>query len=124
MEITAGGQTVQAPLVGVSPGQVNAQVPFSVPAGTAQVVVVTAAGRSNPASITIQTVAPSLLTTTQDGKGRALVAHGDYSLVTDGAPAKEGEVVMLFLAGLGAVAPTIRRAVPRATAPILGLLTW
>ena len=49
VSVTVGG--IAAPLYYVSPGQINYQVPFEVPLGTAQLVVTRGAQSSTPKSV-------------------------------------------------------------------------
>src|SRR5690606_12002502 len=49
-----------APLLYVSPGQINAQVAYEVNAGTAEVIVKTAAGSSTAQSLTISSSSPGI----------------------------------------------------------------
>ncbi|MBI1354375.1 MAG: hypothetical protein GC160_08515 [Acidobacteria bacterium] len=107
VEINDGLWTQRAPLFFVSAGQINAQLPFDLASASIQVRVLTAQGASN--TITTQTAAtePRLFTKTQDGRGEAILAHVDGSLVSEQAPAQAGEWVVLYLTGLGAVDPPV-----------------
>lgn len=104
VQLTAGGQTSSLPLFYVSAGQINAQLSYGI-SGTAQLQVKTAAGASNSLSITITPAAPRLFTWTSDGKGDAVMLHANYTAVNAGSPATPGEVVILYLTGLGEVWP-------------------
>jgi hypothetical protein len=55
----------------------------------------------------VQPSAPRLLTKTRDGRGEAILLHPDYRLVSEEAPALPGQVVMVYLVGLGAVTPPV-----------------
>jgi uncharacterized protein (TIGR03437 family) len=85
---------VAAPLIVVTPGQINAQLPYETAPGTASVVVTTPTGRSAP---TNATVAPATVGVfTFPGTDRA---------VAD--PVARGGVLVLYVTGLGAVAPAV-----------------
>ncbi|MFN7923224.1 MAG: hypothetical protein U0Q16_24195 [Bryobacteraceae bacterium] len=111
VEIASGSQTLPLPLFFVSTGQINAQIPYGI-TGAWQVRVKNARGTSAAASITIVPCAPRMFTLSQDGKGDAVVLHADYSLVTASSPAKAGEVVVVYLTGLGEVDPPVAAGTP------------
>jgi uncharacterized protein (TIGR03437 family) len=111
VQISGTGGTAQLPLVFVSTGQINAQLPFAI-TGQAQVTVTTAAGTSAPAPVTILPVAPKLFTLTMDGKGEPIVLHANYTVVSSQSPAQAGEVVIVYLTGLGAVTPSLDAGAP------------
>ena len=89
-----------APLFYVSPGQINAQVPFELdPAKNYQVVVQSGGALTTPESIQLTPAAPSLAVL---GDGTLLAQHGDGSLVSPSSPARPGEFVVAYLLGMGA----------------------
>jgi uncharacterized protein (TIGR03437 family) len=112
LPVVLDGTTVEVngvaiPLFFVSAGQINAQMPFGV-SGTAQVRVRTGAGVSGAAAVTVAASAPRMFTRTMDGKGDPILVHSaDWSLVSAASPAVAGEYLILFLTGLGAVAPAV-----------------
>jgi uncharacterized protein (TIGR03437 family) len=103
-------------MIGVTSGQINAQIPWELPSsGTAQVVVTTAAGSSAPVSIPLTSAAPGLFYIATDNTNVA--RPGAYNNI-DGTlplppgvvfppyksrPSKPGEILILFATGLGAV---------------------
>lgn len=92
---------VPAPIYYASPAQVNAQVPFEIPAGAAQV---TAGGASD--SFTVSAAAPGLF---QSEAGRAVAQNEDYSVNSPASPARPGSYIVAYLTGQGLVdnpAPT------------------
>ena len=91
---------IQAPLFYISSGQIDAQIPYELNAGSQYQVIVEVNGSlSTPMPIQLGTVAPSLANLS----GEALAEHAaDGSLVTAAAPAQPGEYVVLYLSGLGA----------------------
>ena len=107
VEVVDGSRTLNAPLFYVSPTQINAQLPFGLTSSSVQVRVRNAAGASSTDTITILPRAPRLFTKTMDGKGEAIVLHADYKVVSAASPAKPGEIVILYLTGLGAVDPPV-----------------
>jgi uncharacterized protein (TIGR03437 family) len=102
---TLGGTSVliggiPAPLYFVSPGQINAQAPFELPAGGQYQVQVTSDGATgSPESIYMAPVSPALASLPT---GAIIAEHADYSLVSTDSPAKPGETILIYLSGLGA----------------------
>ncbi len=98
---------VPAPLIFVSPGQINAQAPFEAAAGSTANVVVQVAGRPNsaPEPLRVETVSPGIFTLTQDGTGAGAILHADFSVVNNNSPARPGETVLIFCNGLGQTQP-------------------
>jgi uncharacterized protein (TIGR03437 family) len=107
---------IPAPMIGVTATQINAQMPWEIPAtGTAQVVVTTAAGSSAPMTIPLTSAAPGLFYIFTDSTGvnrPGAYNNADGSLPLPPAiqvpgyssrPSKPGEVLVLFCTGLGAV---------------------
>lgn len=107
VEVVDGSRTLNAPLFYASPTQINAQLPFGLTSSSVQVRVRNAAGASGTDTITILPQAPRLFTKTMDGKGEAIVLHADYKVVSAASPATPGEIVILYLTGLGAVDPPV-----------------
>ncbi len=96
---------IEAPLFAVTPSQINAQVPWQLRSPTitaANVQVVTAAGTSPPRMIVFGD-RPGIFTTQQNGRGPGIITHADGSLVTLANPAVNGEVLVMYCTGLGAV---------------------
>ncbi len=107
VSVTIGG--IKAPLYAVTPGQINVQVPFEVALGSqAQPVIVTnAAGDSVAFNVTVAGAAPSIFDL--DGKGLAsVVKNADFSLLTQANRAKAGDVVVIYLTGLGQTTPAMQ----------------
>ncbi len=118
--VEVNGQAV--PLFFVSPGQVNAQMPFGI-SGQADVRVRTGAGLSGAQAVTLVARAPRVFTTAMDGKGAAILCHGaDWSVVSADRPALPDEGLGLFLTGLGAVEPQIAAGQPGGDGGALGPL--
>jgi uncharacterized protein (TIGR03437 family) len=92
---------VQAPLYFVSPGQVNAQVPFELSPGQPYQVIVNNNGAlSTPNGIAVNGTTPGVAALASGAANAQHVADG--SLITEGSPAKPGEYIVLYLAGMGA----------------------
>jgi len=118
--VTIGGAA--APLVFVSDGRINAQVPWGVTPGQASDVVVNRAGvASQPMPVQVNQFAPALFGLNL-GTLQAIATNGDGTLVAptgsipgiSSHPAAAGDTITLFATGLGPVDPAI---VDGATAP-------
>jgi uncharacterized protein (TIGR03437 family) len=97
--VTVGGKP--APLVFVSGGQINAQIPYEIAETDHIPVVVTVNGVSSLAGeVSVVAAAPGIL---QFGNKRAVVQNDDYSVNDMGNPAKAGSYVVAYLTGLGAL---------------------
>jgi uncharacterized protein (TIGR03437 family) len=91
---------IQAPLFFVSPGQVNAQIPFELTPGQPYQIIVNANGAlTTPDSLQSAIVAPGVAALPT---GWANAQHSsDGSLITDASPARPGEFIVMYLAGMG-----------------------
>jgi uncharacterized protein (TIGR03437 family) len=93
VSVTVNG--VVAPLYYISPGQLNAQIPYAAPAGQTVAVVVSNNGQSASTTIQIAAAAPGIFFDTSTG---ALVPA---------ASAQRGETISLYFTGAGAVSPAV-----------------
>jgi adhesin/invasin len=89
----------------VTPGQINAQLPYEVAAGTAGAVVVTPAGRSAPVQFNVAAAAIGMFT--YAGSDRAIAANQDNLLNAPATPEARGRAIVLYVTGLGAVSPAV-----------------
>lgn len=96
---------VLSPLFFVSPGQINAQIPYGLAPGTVSVAVRDASGAVANSTLQIVPASPGVFTKTSDGKGEAIAAHSNYSLVNRaiGEYATTGETIVVYCTGLGEV---------------------
>ncbi len=113
--VTIGGHA--AFLSYISPTQIDAQVPSGVALGAQDIRVTTAAGSSDPQTITVNQIQPGLLAPTSlkvDGKQytEALFTDGSTFALPAGAmpsgiarPAHPGETIVLYGVGFGSVTP-------------------
>lgn len=93
--------TTSAPLLYVSASQVNALVPFDLVSGIYPVTVTTAAGGpSAPQNLKVTATAPEVF-------GGAVVKLPDYSVVSSANPFRQGDVLVIYCTGLGAVSPAV-----------------
>jgi uncharacterized protein (TIGR03437 family) len=104
VQVTVGG--VAAPLLYVSPSQINLQVPSSTPAGVTQEIQVTLASTGQVLAswiFRIDAASPGLFTANATGSGQVSALNQDNT-VNDGThPAKAGTYIQLFATGQGVV---------------------
>jgi uncharacterized protein (TIGR03437 family) len=89
----------------VSPGQVDAQVPFDVGTGTQQITVETAARTSLPINVTVNAVEPGLLAPPSFDIGG--VQYAAALFVDNAYVLPVGAIAGLYGAGFGPVTPSI-----------------
>ncbi len=105
LPLTLAGTSViiggmQAPVSMVSPGQVNAQVPFELPAGQPYQVIVNANNAlTTPQSFQAGAASPGLGVLPS---GYVQAGHASGAAVTEAAPAAPGETISVYLVGMGA----------------------
>ena len=112
--VTIGGKPA---FIGfVSPGQINALVADDAATGDTSIVAINANGQSTPVTATRVALSPAFLPFTDaDGKKYVAARHADFSVMAKAgmfaglttAPAKPGEVVLLFAVGLGPTDPAV-----------------
>jgi uncharacterized protein (TIGR03437 family) len=96
---------IQSPLYYVSPGQINAQIPFELTAGNPYQLIVNANGAlSTPYPIQLVDASPGIA---QFASGGIIAQHPDFSLVTETSPAKPGEFIQMYLVGMGGTDQTV-----------------
>jgi uncharacterized protein (TIGR03437 family) len=113
--VIVGG--LQAPLFFVSPGQINAQIPFELTPGQPYQLIVSNNGAlSTPESIQSTAVSPGVAALPS---GYANAQHASTgSAVTDASPAKPGEYVVIYLAGMGATTVSVASGAAAPSSPL------
>ncbi len=114
VRVVVGG--IFAPLLYVSPTQVNFLMPANLLPGSTTVTLVRDSAATPASAITLLDAAPALFVV------NSLIAaeHTDGSLISTSAPANPGEVIVVYCTGLGRTNPRqIDGAVPVSAAPIL-----
>jgi uncharacterized protein (TIGR03437 family) len=89
------------PLFYVSPGQINAQLPFEIGEGPQNMTVSVPGKPDLTVSFTVARNAPGLFSTAAGDTAYALAARADGSPVTPDSPAAKGETITLFGTGFG-----------------------
>jgi uncharacterized protein (TIGR03437 family) len=92
-----------APIIFVSPDQINFQVPIGTLVATpVQVAVVLNGVSSLPVMVTFSTTAPAVFAYYRvPASTDPIIVHADNSLVTPTAPAQAGEVLTIYATGAG-----------------------
>lgn len=96
---------VAAPLIYVSPSQVNAIIPYEVGSGIANIQVNWNGAQSAAWGIPIASSSPAIFTTASDGVGQAAVLNQDNSVNGASNPAARGTVVQIYATGGGQTSP-------------------
>ncbi len=100
--VTVNG--LPAPLLYVSPSQINAQMPSGVSSGNAQLVVTVAGLPSAPYSLAVQPSAPGIFQVLSgQGTSSAAALNQDGTLNTMDNPALVGSIVSVYLTGVAAL---------------------
>jgi uncharacterized protein (TIGR03437 family) len=90
---------ISAPLYYVSDGQLDAQLPLELSAGRQYQILISANGAlTTPDTIDIEPVTPGVAAALD---GSIIAQHVDTSYVTPAAPAHPGEILTIYLAGMG-----------------------
>jgi len=102
VQVTVAGTL--APLVYVSPGQINFQVPFEAPiTGNVAVVVMRDGTPSTPQNAAMAEYAPGVFTYARNATtlDPVILHGGDNSLVTPSSPATANEILVIYATGAG-----------------------
>ena len=103
-----------APLILVSPSQINLQVPANVPSGLQPVVVTNVNGESVAFSMPVAPVAPELY--------NAVVRQSNWTLVGPSNPAEPSEILLVYATGLGQTTPPLNAGVVAPSQPFSNTL--
>jgi uncharacterized protein (TIGR03437 family) len=125
---TLGGVQVSvngtpAPIYSVTSTQLSAIVPFGVTGSTATIVVTVGSAKSNSVVVPLAATAPGIFSFPANGISNAAALHGDYSLVSATNPATQGEIIAIYLTGLGATKPSIKDGAAAPGAAPFALIT-
>jgi len=113
---------VAAPLLYVSPTQINFQLPYQTPTGTPVQIVVVSNGVTGPSiTVTFGAAAPAIFTYQRTPTSTdPVILHADNTLVTPSSPAKAGEILVIYATGAG---PLNNAPASGAAAPLSPLAT-
>jgi len=102
-QVSIGG--VAAPILFVSPTQINTVVPFGVTGTSAQVQVLYQGKATASATVSIQAASPALFSLDSNGGGQGAILNQDGSVNTHTNPAAPGSEVVLYATGAGLTTP-------------------
>ncbi|HLK50874.1 MAG TPA: hypothetical protein VKT49_22185 [Bryobacteraceae bacterium] len=105
--VLVNGQPV--PIYETIPGAVDFLIPYGTSGPTATVAVQAGGATSNTVTVAVAATAPGILTLCTCGSGPGAILHNDGkgTVVSATAPAVGGEVISVYLTGLGTVTPAI-----------------
>jgi uncharacterized protein (TIGR03437 family) len=112
-----------APVYSVSSTQISAIVPFAVTGPTATLVVTVGSAKSNSVVVPLAATSPGIFSIPANGIGSAAGLHGNYSVISTMNPAVRGEIISLYLTGLGATNPKVLDGVAAPGSAPLALIT-
>ncbi|HLK18393.1 MAG TPA: SMP-30/gluconolactonase/LRE family protein [Bryobacteraceae bacterium] len=102
VSVTVNGKS--APILYVTPSQINFQVPWETTGSTASIVVTVDGRTSTAISVPVLAAAPGIFTSSS---GQAAVQNADHSANSPSNPAKVGSTVTVYFTGTGPVSPTV-----------------
>jgi len=113
-QVLLSGQPL--PLLGISPNQVNLQIPFDISVNTShQIVVRRGNALSVPESFNVASAQPGIFSRNATGTGQGVVIGPDQITIADAAkPAQRGQAIVIYCTGLGIVTEAVA---PGAAAP-------
>ncbi|MDA1234671.1 MAG: hypothetical protein O3A53_07710 [Acidobacteria bacterium] len=91
---------VDAPLLFVSPRQINFQIPLEAAIGSAPIVAITGTVQSAPQLATVVTYAPATFVNPETGRP-IIQRHPDGALITGENRAKPGDTLIIYVTGIG-----------------------
>jgi uncharacterized protein (TIGR03437 family) len=117
-------QGFPAPLYYISPGEIEALVPFEISGAIVTVQVINNNNGSNVVTMFTSATQPGSFTQTENGIGYVDAEHmADFTEVTTSSPAEGGETILVFTTGFGLTSPTVADGTQSpAGAPALNLL--
>jgi len=119
VQVSVAGKA--APLVYVSPTQINFQVPFEAPSsGNVAVVVTRDSVPSVPQNASMAEYAPGIFTYARTATvlDPIIVHGGDNALVTPASPATANEVLVIYATGVGSFDHPPATGAPAAVSPL------
>jgi uncharacterized protein (TIGR03437 family) len=108
------------PLLYVSPGQINAQLPFGI-SGNATLTIHAQGGTSNNYQFSVQPTAPSVFLNGSAGPQTGLAAvvrDSNGQLVTPTNPVHPKDVLTIYLTGMGQTSPAVGTGQPAPANPL------
>jgi uncharacterized protein (TIGR03437 family) len=119
ISVEVNGQPI--PLLAMTPSQITAQLPFTIPAGATDFAVNFGGGQQLTATAQVKAAAPEVLQYVQPffTSIYAMAFHAGTAIVADQAhPGSAGEVLEMYGIGLGAVSPAVDAGMPGPSNPL------
>jgi uncharacterized protein (TIGR03437 family) len=114
VSVKIGG--IDAPLYYSSGGQINAMAPAELqPHRQHQVIVYVNGVYSKPETINVAPARPGIATFPDN---KVIAQDANYNLVTAQNPAHRGDMIILYLTGMGATVPPVATGVPAPRSPL------
>jgi uncharacterized protein (TIGR03437 family) len=96
------------PLLFVSEQQVNAMIPYGIPANTRHQVVLRRGNRFTvPEPLSLAPAQPAVFTKEQTGRGQGIIVTADGRLADGTNPVRADDVIVIYSAGLGELRPAV-----------------
>ncbi len=112
----------QAPIYYVRSDVVLAIVPYATTGGVASIQVIHNGIASEIRTVRVKDGTPGVYTNPAGGIGYAIAQHvqdNSYATITPQNPAHPGETILMYLTGLGDVAPPVGDGVPAPSSPLI-----
>jgi uncharacterized protein (TIGR03437 family) len=104
--VTVTFNNVPAPLLFVSPGQINAIVPYEVAGQTSVPVAINNNGTTSATfTVPVAAVAPAIFSLADNGNGQGAILNSNASINGTGNPAAPGSIISIFATGEGQLVP-------------------
>lgn len=108
---------IDAPLLFVSPKQINFQVPFETAEGAAAVISILGEQQSPGEAADVAEFAPGLFVNPATGEP-IVQRHPDGALITAQNPAKPGDILILYVTGIGGLDNPPTTGAPAVDSPL------
>ncbi|HVV44939.1 MAG TPA: IPT/TIG domain-containing protein [Bryobacteraceae bacterium] len=105
VSVLIGG--IQAPVYFVSSGQIDCLVPYGVTGPSVAVTVNNNGTLSNTVTVPLTKTSPGIFALDTSGTGDGALLHLDNTVISSASPAAKGEIVQVYLTGLGALTTPI-----------------
>jgi len=116
--VTIGGKA--APLLYAGQGQINAIIPYGLPVNTStQVIVQQGNAYTSPEPIALSAANPGIFTKSGNGTGQGIIIRPDGQYAQPGTPAKPGDEITIYAAGLGETTPQATAGQAATSSPLL-----
>jgi len=114
VSVTVNGKS--APILAVTAGQINFQVPWETAVGNAEVVVSVSGKPSNTATVPVVAAGPGIFS---GSAGRAIVQNANGLLNASNNPASAGTYITAYVTGSGPLNGTVADGAPAPSSPLI-----